>query len=131
MRPADRLHSLLSESRPFLYFHAPRFNEFPFAHFSTSKRGLVYSSIIFLRAFFVQSRAEHFWKRVLSDSREGKILIGHTTLVEGRLLAWWVYWETLGIYYAEGGFSEGGGGIKFENGEIVASSQKVKVEFLT
>lgn len=97
MRPADRLHSLLSESRPFLYFHAPRFNEFPFVHFSTNKRGLVYSSIIFLRAFFVQSRVEHFWKRVLSDSR-GKDSDWSHSVSRGTLIG---SMGILGIYYAE------------------------------
>lgn len=76
-------------------------------------------------ARFSSNPGSSIFENEFSPIHVGKIVIGHTALVEGRLLARWVYWE----FITQSGFSEGGG-IKFENGEIVASSQKVKVEFL-
>lgn len=66
-----------------LYFHAPpRFNEFPFADFSSSKRGLVYSPLSCCARFssnpgqstFETSflRWERYWLRV-----RGRLTIGY------------------------------------------------------
>lgn len=52
-------------------------------------------------ARFSSNPGSSIFENEFSPIHVGKIVIGHTALVEGRLLARWVYWETLGIYYAE------------------------------
>lgn len=95
MRRANRLKSF-PESRPFPDFFISTLlrvsTGFLLPIFLRASVGsFILRCFISLRAFFVQSRAEHFWNG-FSPIHVGKILV---RALEGRL---GVYWEMLRIY---------------------------------